>query len=45
MVEKMFPESEWKCLLCGEEYTGNPMYCDESLECAMDSGESLVSVA
>ena len=45
MVEKMFEESEFKCLLCGEEYTANVGYCDESLECAMDDGEHLVSVA
>jgi hypothetical protein len=33
------------CLICGEEYTnGGYGYCDESLECAMDSGEHLVMV-
>jgi hypothetical protein len=44
MVKKVYSESEWKCLLCGEEYISNPSYCDESLECAMDEGESLVAV-
>jgi hypothetical protein len=44
MIEKMFEESEYKCLLCGEEYISNVGYCDESLECAMDSGENLVAV-
>ena len=33
------------CLVCGEEYDTNYYgYCDESLECAMDSGEHLVQV-
>ena len=33
------------CTLCGTEYIrGGYGYCDESLECAMDSGEHLVQV-
>ena len=33
------------CLVCGEEYDTKAYgYCDESLECAMDSGEHLVAV-
>jgi hypothetical protein len=33
------------CLLCGAEYEGMGYgYCDESLDCAMDSGEHLVAV-
>jgi hypothetical protein len=33
------------CTLCGAEYIrGGYGYCDESLECAMDSGEHLVAV-
>jgi hypothetical protein len=33
------------CLVCGEEYDTKAYgYCDESLECAMDSGEHFVQV-
>ena len=33
------------CTLCGTEYIrGGYGYCDESLECAMDSGEHLIAV-
>jgi hypothetical protein len=33
------------CTLCGTEYIrGGYGYCDESLDCAMDSGEHLVQV-
>jgi hypothetical protein len=33
------------CLVCGAEYEGMGYgYCDESLDCAMDSGEHLVAV-
>ena len=39
---KTYSESTAKCLLCGEEYTGNVSYCDETLECAFDEGENLI---
>ena len=33
------------CTLCGSEYIrGGYGYCDETLECAMDSGEHLIQV-
>lgn len=44
LMNKVYAESTSKCLLCGEEYTGNVSYCDETLECAMDDGEHLVMV-
>jgi hypothetical protein len=40
-----FGETGYICLLCGEEYTDNRYgYCDETLECAFDSGEHLVKI-
>ena len=32
------------CGMCGEEYSAEPWwgYCDESIECAFDNGESLI---
>ena len=44
MNNKTYPESNYKCGICGEEYTANPSYCDETLECALDEGESLIAV-
>lgn len=36
---------EFVCLVCGAEYSEDRYgYCDESLDCAMDSGEHLVAV-
>ena len=32
------------CGLCGEEYIREVSYCDESIECAFDEGEHLISV-
>jgi len=44
-----FSDTNAVCLICGEEYEfKNPniaiQYCDETLECAMDSGEHLQAV-
>ena len=45
MNNKTYPESVVKCGLCGEEYSAKVSYCDETIECAFDDGEHLVSVA
>ncbi len=39
-------KSEFKCGICGAEYLAEPFggYCDESLECAMSDGESLIKL-
>lgn len=43
-----FPDSLLICLLCGTEYVasvyGLPSYCDETIDCAFDDGENLVSI-
>jgi len=41
---KTYSESIVKCGICGEEYTAKVAYCDETLECAFDEGESLILV-
>jgi hypothetical protein len=34
----------YHCTICNEDYIGLPLggYCDNSLECALDEGDSLV---
>jgi hypothetical protein len=32
------------CLVCGDDYVSAPDYCDSTLDCAMDDGESLVHI-
>ena len=32
------------CGICGEEYIRPVAYCDETIECATDEGESLISL-
>jgi hypothetical protein len=44
MSNKIYSESNYKCGICGEEYISNPSYCDETLECAFDEGESLITL-
>ena len=40
-----FDETGYVCLICGEEYVDNSYgYCDETLECAFDSGEHLIKI-
>lgn len=37
-------ESNYKCGICGEEYTTKPFYCDESIDCAFDEGRSIITL-
>jgi len=34
----------YECEICGEMYEDKPDYCNQSLACAIDQGESIYSM-
>ena len=45
MTAVQFPETVVVFTICGTEYSAEIAYCDESITCASDDGESLQRVA